>query len=149
MSREQREIKFRYTFKRKSDSHIWQEIVPIECLEGRGDKPFVLNYDMAAWELIARDCFTGLYDKNKNPIYEGDVLQIKTQSGRIENFIVEWGIHRRHMASGWEVDIPSFAFVSAEKFPTFPIVNNYMNGHDLDIIEIIGNIHQNPELISK
>lgn len=88
----------------------------------------------------------GLQDKNKRDIYEGDIGEIRTQSGRIDRFVVEWGIHRREMKSGWTVDIPSFCF-RIDGFPSFPIVNNYMNGHDLDIIEIIGNIYQNPKLV--
>lgn len=91
--------------------------------------------------------FIGLKDKHEKEIYELDILKIKTQSGRVEYFIVKWGIHRRDMKSGWTVDIPSFSFVSAEGFPTFPIANNYLNGHDLDIIEVLGNIYENPELL--
>lgn len=93
--------------------------------------------------------FTGLLDKNGKEIYEGDIVQIKTQSGRVENFTVEYGIHRRDMKSGWTVDIPGFSFVNSEKFPTFPIVKNYLNGHDLEIIEVIGNIYENPNLINQ
>lgn len=90
--------------------------------------------------------FIGLKDKKEKKIYEGDILEIRIDSGRIERFKVEWGIHRREMKSGYTVDIPSFAFVSNDDTATFPIVNNYVSGHDLDIIEIIGNIHENPEL---
>lgn len=92
--------------------------------------------------------YTGLKDNNGKEIYEGDVGEIKTQSGRIERFTVEWGIHRRDMKSGWTVDIPSFAFMVDGK-ATFPISDNYLNGHDLDIIEIIGNIYDNPSLLTQ
>jgi uncharacterized phage protein (TIGR01671 family) len=104
-------------------------------------------------EMICRDYYTvmqwtSLTDKHGKEIYEGDILRIKTQSGREENFVCQWGVHRRDMKSGYTVDIPSFSFV-IEGFPTFPIVNNYMNGHDLEIIEVIGNIYETPGLIKE
>jgi uncharacterized phage protein (TIGR01671 family) len=88
----------------------------------------------------------GLQDKNKKDIYEDDIGEVRTAMGRIERFVVKWGIHRRKMESGWTVDIPGFCFLM-DNNPTFPITNNYLNGHDLDIIEIIGNIHEHPHLI--
>lgn len=90
----------------------------------------------------------GIPDKNGKEIYEGDILQIKTQSGRVEMFTCEYGIHKRWMASGWEVQIPGFAFVDSTKHPTFPILENYLNGNDLDIIEVIGNIYENSNLLT-
>jgi uncharacterized phage protein (TIGR01671 family) len=90
--------------------------------------------------------FIGLQDKNKKDIYDGDIGRVAAQSGRTEIFVVKWGIHRREMKSGWTVDIPGFCF-EVDGHPAFLIVNNYLNGHDLDIIEIIGNIYQNPELL--
>ena len=64
-----REIKFSYIWKRKEDGHLWEVIVPIECLEGKGDTPFLGN-DL--WDLLARRQFTGLKDKHGKDIYEGD-----------------------------------------------------------------------------
>lgn len=90
--------------------------------------------------------FTGLHDKNGEEIYGGDVLLITAEDGEEYEVICEWGIHRRTMDSGCEVDIPSFCFKKASRV-TFPIVDNYINKHDLEIMEVIGNIHDNPELL--
>lgn len=111
-----------------------------------GDIDMPTDFALSRTERFVFRQFIGMQDKNKVNIYDGDIGEIKTMQGRIERFVVEWGIHRRDMKSGWTVDIPGFCF-RVEGFPTFPIVNNYLNGHDLDIIEIIGNIWQNPELI--
>lgn len=139
-----REIKFRAWATQANKMIDLKTITPLACDPGlleHGDGLFIPFRD----DILLMQ-FTGLKDKNGVDIYEGDIGRIAAMSGRVELFTVEWGIHRREMKSGWTVDIPSFAFV-IDGFPTFPIVDNYLNGHDLDIIEIIGNIHQNPELL--
>lgn len=78
--------------------------------------------------------YTGLKDKNEKEIYEGDVLKItqvrpKSKPNRDRGIeIVKFGIW-----SGWSVGTrwDRYAFN-----PDNPI----------DVIEIIGNIHDNPEL---
>lgn len=111
---------------------------------------FAFDHSIAVHDVIPESVgqFIGLQDKNKVDIYEGDIGEIKTQSGRIERFIVKWGIHRREMKSGWTTDIPGFCF-EIDGFPSFPIAENYVNGHDLDIIAIIGSIHTHPELLKE
>jgi uncharacterized phage protein (TIGR01671 family) len=94
--------------------------------------------------------FTGLLDKNGKEIYEGDITEVLAEDGVINRFIVKFGIARRKMASGWEVDIPSFYFDligGDEGFKAFPIVNNYRGIHDLEMMNIIGNIFEHPGLI--
>lgn len=136
-----REIKFRFwvphTKEMIDDHEGWNEGIGIN---------YALECSASMGMIIMQ--FIGMKDKDGKDIYEGDIGEIKTQSGRIERFLVKWGIHRRDMKSGWTVDIPGFCFEVAG-FPTFPISNNYVNGHDLDIITIIGNVYQNPELISQ
>jgi len=128
----------------KIDFLISGEPIRAVAFDGLNETGMHAGYDRDKKFILMQ--YIGLSDKNNKRIYEGDIGEVKTEQGRLERFIVEWGIHRREMASGWTVDIPSFAFMIG-MFPSFPIVDNYVNGHDLDIIEIVGNIFQTPELI--
>ena len=94
--------------------------------------------------------YTGLHDKNGIEIYEGDILRIKAENGKWNILVVKYGIARREMKSGWTVDIPSFYFdlVGAD-FKAFPIVKNYKGKHDLTMLEVIGDIYSNPELLKE
>lgn len=121
-----REIKFRYTWKRIKDGNLWQVIVPIECLEGKGDAPFLGN-DL--WKLIGRDQFTGLKDKNKTEIYEGDIVKFKTLDVTDES------------------DKPTLEWIEKVEFRegSFMVNTFYLDRDN----EIIGNIYENPELLKE
>jgi hypothetical protein len=73
-----------------------------------------------SWEYMQ---FTGLHDKTGKEIYEGDVL--RTKDGEIGEIV--W---RRY---GWKV--------------TVPLNRSWQNPDALT--EIIGNVFENPELITK
>ena len=71
--------------------------------------------------------FTGLYDKNEMEIYEGDILEIQGVQERIEVRFV-----RGVFAFLWNGDLDNEAPINA---PT------------QEWAEVIGNIHDNPELL--
>ena len=92
--------------------------------------------------------FTGLKDKNEKEIYEGDIVEILAENQQVNRLIVKYGIAQREMASNWLVDIPSFYFeLNPGGFKAFPIVVNWNRKHDLEMMKIIGNIYENPELL--
>ena len=113
-----------------------------------------LKDNVSGGKLIEKDYilmqYTGLKDKNGKEIYEGDVLTILAEDDKINKLVVKYGIARREMKSGWTVDIPCFYFdLVGVNFKAFPIVKNYKGKHDLTMLEVIGNIYENPGLLTK
>lgn len=120
-----RELKFRYTLKRKRDGHIYQVIMPLEAIEELSQPSHFLPLNSELWEVIAKDEFTGLHDKNGVDIYEGDVVTYKfNEIGEV----VE--------------DIRRDCFVTNS-----PLYDG-VTGYSENTAEVIGNIHENPELVS-
>ena len=81
------------------------------------DEQMVTDLPNGSFELLQ---FTGLHDKNGVEIYEGDVL--REQDAVVDIFMVEW--HVNDIDCGWNIS-PSDTWYS----------------------EVIGNIHDNPELL--
>lgn len=71
--------------------------------------------------------FTGLYDKNKGEIYEGDILEVQGMQEKVEVRFV-----RGVFAFLWDGDLDNEAPINA---PT------------QEWAEVVGNIHDNPELL--
>lgn len=125
-----RSIKFRYRFNNRVTNEIITQICTIQDIENR---PFSPNlFGSLQFEVLSRDMWTGLLDKNGKEILEGDILKIN---------------------SNYETDEPvesiAKVFFKDGAFQT--------DFHDALlriglkrgnwILEVIGNIYENPELL--
>lgn len=79
--------------------------------------------------------FTGLTDKNGMKIFEGDILKTK-QYGKVSNYIIENGFDT------FAVIYKPGRFQLVNKSRRFDFANIRR-----DQIEVIGNVHDNPELL--
>lgn len=79
--------------------------------------------------------FTGLTDKNRKEIYEGDIVKVHIERADFVT-VVTWGKNSR----GWKLkcDRRNINRWGSIKYYSLP---------SSERIEIIGNIHDNPELI--
>ena len=75
--------------------------------------------------------FTGLYDKNSNKIFEGDIVKTDKFNEPNKQYIIKY-------------DLQFGTFIGQDKHNMYFVT---FDG-DSDQFEIIGNIHDNPELLN-
>ena len=124
------EIKLKYYWK-NGDGKIYVAIVPVGCLEGKGDKPFLGN---EKWTLVSRCLYIGLSDKDGCEIFVGDKVLYEACEWE-----VRFGFHKTNYikeANYWEYAYGFYLyseFLKAEE----PIDQNTAGQ-----CEVIGNIYE-------
>ena len=78
--------------------------------------------------------FTGLHDKKNREIYHGDICKIKFDVEKVEDYVFAT-LSKKEIESGERIFL-----VESPLFNNQPELN-------CDDIEVIGNIHENPELL--
>jgi uncharacterized phage protein (TIGR01671 family) len=100
------------------------------------------------YPLISIMQFTGLYDCEKREIYEGDVVLVSNQMDYIQRAIIkgivvnEWGSYGVKIIKvcQWEKYLVSP--------PEIEAILSFLNILNTRIIEVIGNVHENHELLT-
>lgn len=104
-----------------------------------GENHFILldtdnedNYSIVDPETVGQ--YTGLKDKNGKKIFEGDIVQWKDENFNNYTSVVEW--------CGEKWNYPAFDLAKHDYE-----CNGLQYVHEDCIIEVIGTIHDNPELL--
>ena len=140
-----REIEFRG--KSKDDGPKWAKVNPLRWLYGNLQVPSVEGVGYYMWDKIDGSLyqvevepetigqFTGLYDKNGKKIYEGDIISFDYGVGEpVSEDLIEVRFVRGVFAFLWNGDLDDECPVSS---PTHEWAN------------VVGNIHDNPEMLKK
>lgn len=95
--------------------------------------------------------FTGLKDTNGKEIYEGDILRLTIPDGSIRHFVVEWATEDRKLMplsrfehDGNDIRISGWCF-NWNGHRLYPTVIDGIP--DNEVMTLVGNIHDNPELL--
>jgi len=104
------------------------------------DNLMMLDYALTGGNMYLMQ-YTGLKDKNGVEIYEGDIIKDPS-----DKFMSTWGEYKQiiHHYGGWKVQSIEAAYHRMSLFTNSDI--NHVVGCHFHI-EIIGNIHENPELL--
>jgi uncharacterized phage protein (TIGR01671 family) len=142
-----RDIKFRAWDKKRKiilqvGSIDWTKRHRIEEVWCAGDKSSLLGEDI---ELMQ---YTGLKDKNGKEIYEGDIVEAEGQKERYLQ-IIEFHNTQESCGRGWIgrniKQLPNLV----NKTPEKDISDRFSYFCWPTIWKVIGNIYENPELLSK
>ena len=140
-----REILFRA---KRKDTKEWMEGFPVRIYDYGGKvwemHPFETNFSISCYVIPETICeFTGKVDKNGTKIFEGDIFQLEDDIFAVVVFndgcfrLEEYGLCGTWTESGYDECGGGYGIIECEP----------MDWYFLKDMEIIGNIHDNPELI--
>ncbi|MBR0602811.1 hypothetical protein HF695_10810 [Bacillus safensis] len=132
------DIVIRYVFKHRATGNIEIKIYSISQLEERSAQKLSPCFNETDYEMIARNLFTGLKDKNGVWIYEGDNVRLTNESGFASSGEVQFndGCFEVKFQSG----LPVFNGARHQYTKYQDYVKVFASNH---AIEVVGNIYEN------
>ena len=128
---------------------IW--MVGIGAYKTHTAEHLVLNAKGDCVEVVRLCQYTGLKDKNGKKIFEGDILKFIVSDGTIRYFAVEWAAEDRilrpltdFVPDGNPIRISGWCF-NWRGYRLYPTVIDGVP--DNEVMEIVGNIYDNPGLM--
>lgn len=94
--------------------------------------------------------YTGLKDKNGKEIYEGDVLEYIPYNKAHVHAEVRFGEFDAFWPTGehgYSPAIGFYAVIGESEYSLIQMYSTKIDGTPFETIEVIGNIHSNPELL--
>lgn len=142
-----REIKFSYIFKAACGDRFFEKILTLDELERDRTLRGPINMN---GKLVARRQFTGLKDKNGKEIYEGDVVLMLCTDwpSKSDNDPRTLEEYLRDKADKYVVCYSPDSCMFTLNFGSVGGYQHTFGGfRPHGFVEVIGNIHQNPELL--
>jgi len=133
-----RELKF------KAWDNILKSYIPIEYIGISGNGNYFnnsLENCISTTDNWIVEQFTGLKDKNGKDVYEGDILEFK-------NDLVRHNLHKVFRVDGGLVINSHSDDICKDSIVFYEACADMQTSQWIRQCEIIGNIHQNPELIN-
>jgi uncharacterized phage protein (TIGR01671 family) len=99
-------------------------------------------------EDVVLEQFTGLNDMDGNDIYEGDICKLSINPNS-DNYMGQIGMSNFTSVARVEYASGVYLFVNLTKGKAKKAwARKTIGRHEIEVIEVIGNIHENPELLS-
>ncbi|KLA07137.1 hypothetical protein B4086_5613 [Bacillus cereus] len=140
---ERNEVKFRYTFKHVATGETKQEVYTLSQLEESNVGELSPYFNVGSgYELIGRDIFTGLIDKNGKEIFAGDIDQDEHNNLSVICYIKKYGAY---------CAVPLVLYLK-EDYENEVV---YEYGYDCYFhnctphiyLHVVGDIHANPDML--
>ncbi|MES9726296.1 YopX family protein [Bacillus safensis] len=138
------DIVIRYIFKHRFSGNIEIKKYSTSQLEAQEAKKLSPCFYEADYELIARNLFTGLKDKNGVWIYEGDNVRLINESGFAS--LGEVQFNDGCFEVKFQSSLPVFNGARHQYTKYQDYVKVFAANH---AIEVVGNIYQNPDLLEE